>query len=623
MSEYHVSKNGKDSNSGSNDNPFLTISKAAEVAVAGDIITVHQGEYREWIKPKNGGTIDKPIIYQSAENERAIIKGSEIVTGWAKEGKIWRASVSNDMFGDYNPFAEKIDGDWLVSPREPFRHTGGVYINGKSLLEVFSVQEVCENTQSWFATVDKEQTTVYANFGRANPTKELTEINVRKCCFYPDRTGINYLTIRGFEMAQCASTWAPPTAEQFAMLGVNWGKGWIIEDNILHHARCSAISLGKNATLEDNLATKSKRKSGYQYQIENVFVAKDYGWTKENIGSHTVRNNLIYDCGQAGILGHMGCAFSKVYKNHIYNIANRGEFVGWETACIKFHAAIDTQIYGNYLHHCSGTSGIWLDWQTQGTRVSGNVLHDNDGCLYGDIFVEVSHGPYMVDNNIFASNNSVRTLSQGGAYVHNLLFGYTQKVKTLHRFTPYHFNHSTDIAGFCCIYGDDDRWYQNIFAGNANEEGEICGTAQYNGSPVSIEEFIEIESGGEGTKDGRRQPAYINGNCYFNNALPFDREENNIVSQKDVKPKLINENGKVYLEIDIPEELLTAQTKIIGKEELVATRISFQAFENPDGSDMKIDIDFFGAKRGKTPTVGPFENLSAGLNKILIWEDGK
>jgi hypothetical protein len=48
--EYHVSVKGDDTNKGTAKAPFKTISKAAEVAQPGDVITVHEGTYRERIK---------------------------------------------------------------------------------------------------------------------------------------------------------------------------------------------------------------------------------------------------------------------------------------------------------------------------------------------------------------------------------------------------------------------------------------------------------------------------------------------------------------------------------------------------------------------------------------------
>lgn len=619
--EYHVSVNGNDSNNGSLEAPFCTISKAAQIAAAGDTVTVHEGVYREWVRPAHGGeSNEKRIVYRAAEGEKVVIKGSEAILNWEVLGDgVWKAALPNEMFGDYNPYEQAVEGDWLLRPRNPFRHTGEVYRNGKALHEVFSVAEVRQEPATWYAEISDNTTVIHANFGADNPNEALTEVNVRKCCFYPEKTGLNYITVRGFEIAQAASPWAPPTAEQFGMLGAHWSKGWVIEDNILHDAKCSAVSLGKNATIGDNLASKGKRKSGYQYQIENVFKAKEYGWTKDKIGSHIVRNNTIYDCGQNGIVGHMGCAFSEIYGNHIYNIGNKEEFFGWEIAGIKFHAAIDVQIHDNYIHGCGGVAGIWLDWQTQGTRVSRNIFRDNDKAME-DLFIEVSHGPYMADNNIFASGHNILSVSQGGAYIHNLFFGTNKRQACLPRFTPYHGNHTTEVAGYVCIYGEDDRWYQNVFAGNGEEDEAFQkGTAQYNGCPASIEEYYKEEHKGEGSDETGRQPAYIDGNCYFNGAEAFDREENKVISSMDIQPRLIDEDGKVYLEMDVPQELLQVKTTIIGTENLEPPRIVEQPYENPDGTPLAIDTDYFGKKRANTPIPGPIENLKPGYNKILIW----
>ena len=48
---YHVSKSGNDKNVGSFEFPFKTINRAAEIALPGDTVTVHEGEYREWVDP--------------------------------------------------------------------------------------------------------------------------------------------------------------------------------------------------------------------------------------------------------------------------------------------------------------------------------------------------------------------------------------------------------------------------------------------------------------------------------------------------------------------------------------------------------------------------------------------
>jgi len=214
--------------------------------------------------------------------------------------------------------------------------------------------------------------------------------------------------------------------------------------------------IGKEASTGHNLSSRRHRKPGYQYQMESVFRALQTGWSRETIGSHVIRNNVIYDCGQNGIVGHMGCVFSHITGNHIYNIAVKHEFFGYEIAGIKLHAAIDVQICNNNIHNC--TLGTWLDWQAQGARISENLYYANDR----DLMMEVTQGPYLVDNNIFASEYNFDNIAQGGAYVNNLCCGTMRREAVLNRSTPYHFPHTTQVASTALVYSGDDRLYQNI-----------------------------------------------------------------------------------------------------------------------------------------------------------------
>jgi len=72
------------------------------------------------------------------------------------------------------------------------------------------------------------------------------------------------------------------------------------------------------------------------------------GWSKEKIGSHIIRNNVVFDCGQAGIVGSLGGVYSKIYNNHIYDIWTKRIFSGAEMAGIKIHASIDMLIKNNF-----------------------------------------------------------------------------------------------------------------------------------------------------------------------------------------------------------------------------------------------------------------------------------
>jgi len=635
---YHVAKSGSDLAEGTKQDPFLTINKAASVAVAGDTIIVHEGEYREWVKPRNGGLSEnRRITYQAAEGEKVVIKGSEQIKEWERvEGTVWKAVLPNEFFGDYNPYIEKIFGDWVVY--NPGRHLGDVYLNGMSFYEAENLEqlqnpevktEVLDHwTQTivpvinpeqtkylWFAEVDEKNTTIYANFHESNPNEELVEINVRKACFYPEQMGINYITVRGFEMCQAATPWTPPTADQPGLIGPHWSKGWIIEDNIIHDSKCSAISIGKEASTGDNFRSKRKDKPGYHYQIETVFLAKQSGWSKEKIGSHIIRNNIIYDCGQNGIVGHLGCVFSEIYQNHIYNIGIKREFYGHEIAGIKLHAAIDVQIHNNRIHDCS--LGTWLDWQTQGTRVSKNLYYRNSR----DLFVEVSSGPYIVDHNILTADYALDNHAQGGAYINNLIGGKMVHRKMLDRATPYHVPHSTEIAGFAVTYGGDDRFFNNIFIGDDGLED--VGTVHYNGYTTSLEEYIEKVHEQEGDHQAFNQveqPVYINNNAYFKGANSFERE-NEKLEDHNFNPNLeiIEEGDEVYLSLELPEGFGRFLGEIHSTNTLERVRIVDAEFENPDGSVLSLETDLVGNQREEKSVIGPIAQLKEGKNYIKVW----
>ena len=136
--DLHVATTGSDQADGSAERPLRTINHAAQLAQPGDTVIVHAGEYREWVRPRYGGLSDqRRITYTAAPGEHVVIKGSEPVTGWQLvDGTVWSTTVPNTLFGDFNPFAEEIDGDWIVyaDASTPKKHLGEVYLNGTQLL---------------------------------------------------------------------------------------------------------------------------------------------------------------------------------------------------------------------------------------------------------------------------------------------------------------------------------------------------------------------------------------------------------------------------------------------------------------------------------------------------------
>ncbi|MCL5129600.1 right-handed parallel beta-helix repeat-containing protein [Algibacter sp. L4_22] len=629
--EYHVAKTGNDFNVGSKSAPFKTISKAAKIALPGDVITVHEGIYRERVSPFNSGVNNiNRIVYQAAENEEVWIKGSEEIKTWKKDkGTVWKVVLNNAMFGEFNPYQEILKGDWLTKTYGRNHHLGEVYINGKALYEIDSLSKVFQEKSleraadiegskyKWYCESNEESTTIYANFNGVNPNKELAEINVRPTVFFPKRTGINYITVRGFKMSQAATQWAPPTAEQGGLIGPNWSKGWIIEDNIISDSKCAGIVIGKERASGQNQWMASKRKHGTQREREVVFKALQLGWSKDMIGSHIIRNNVIKDCEQGGIIGHMGCVFSEISNNEIYNINVKKQFDGWEIGGIKLHAAIDVVIKNNFIH--DNYRGIWLDWQAQGAQVTGNIFWNNNASE--DLFVEVNHGPMIIDNNVLLSGLSLLNASQGTAFVNNLMAGKVQTRSASNRFTHYHFPHSTQVMGMMTLILGDDRFYNNIFACNTEtlDKGQFTGLDAYSNFPTH--ENQEKYSGNLNKINSQKFPMAIDANLHLNKALPSNIETN-AIENRTLNPEisLSEEADGYYLNITVDESFQNVKTKMVNTELLGMAFQSEAPFENKDGSPITLNEDFFGNQRDtESLMVGPFQNLKMGVNKIKVW----
>jgi alpha-L-arabinofuranosidase len=625
--EYHISVDGDDRNFGTPDRPFRNIARAAEIAGPGDTVTVHAGTYREWVNPRRGGESDSNrITYRAAEGETVVIKGSEVVTAWERHaGNVWKTVIPNRFFGRYNPYRDVVGGDWFL-PEGHVNHTGEVYLDGRSLFERHALADLRDpkpfekardpewSLHGWHCETDDQNTTLYANFQDKDPADHLIEINVRPTVFWPAMTGRNYITVRGFVMRHAATQWAPPTALQTGLIGPHWSKGWIIEDNEISDSKCSGISLGKEGSTGQNEWTANRLKHGTQREREVVFRALRIGWNKDTVGSHLVRNNVIHHCEQTGICGHLGAAFSEISDNHIFDIYTKRLFHGYEIGGIKLHAPIDTVIRRNHIH--DAYRGMWLDWQTQGTRVSQNLLRDND---QEDLYIEVSHGPFLVDNNVCLSARSLHDASQGGAYAHNLFCGDIHRRCVYDRFTQYHFPHSTQVAGLMTILGGDHRFYNNIFV--QEHEGQAdAGLYVY-------DEWPEPDEGLFANLDSREDyanfklPLYCAGNLYLKNARPW-RHEKNAAAHGDAAPGIAFEleNGKAHLHLKVDECLCAVDTAVVSTETLGCAFQSEAPYESADGSPLVIDTDYFGnARPGGKPLPGPFAALETGQQMLRLF----
>lgn len=431
----------------------------------------------------------------------------------------------------------------------------------------------------WFAEVGEEATTIWADFKGKDPNREFVEINVRQSVFYPDKEGIDYLTVRGFTLEQAAAPWVAPTAEQIGLIGTHWSKGCVIERNTIRYSTCVGVTLGKHGDEHNHT---------YDYSNTTIPQAIARGWDK--VGHHIVRDNHIYHCGEGGIQGSLGCAFSTITGNEVHDIRKEFAYGGCEAGGIKLHGAVDVLIANNHVYNCEHWGGIWLDWMAQGARVTGNLLHDNSQ----DLMFEVNHGPYLVDHNILLSAGGVTEASGGGAFVHNLWAGNISIWTPMaERVTPFFKPHSIEIIGRANVAQDDDRFYNNLFVGGP-------GTAAYDVHGLAITAA---------------------GNVFMHGSAPSKRDQNSVVAGGyNPGVTLTQEADGWWLVMEVHPAWNTAVHRSLVVSGMLGRAVRPDApFEEQNGAPYRLDMDYFGAPRdGQNPAPGPFAGCAANI-RLKIW----
>ena len=195
--------------------------------------------------------------------------------------------------------------------------------------------------------------------------------------------------------------------------------------------------------------------------------------------------------------------------------------------------------------------------------------------------------------------------------------------------------HRTEVAGFMTILHGDCKFYNNIFVqqpmrpalkkgmdnciNNEWDDGNIItGTFKYDDYPT-YEEWLKQFEGycGMGSPASDRYysklPVWSEGNIYFNGAKAMKKEVNAYVDTKNkVELGWEEKDGKVQLKTNLYELLKSLPKETAEKYRLLKTDDIMMAFEpeekyeNPDGSPIIFDTDFFGKKRSGAIIPGPF-----------------
>ena len=597
--------NASDDNPGTYAKPLKTIQAGANHAQPGDTVLVRAGVYREEVVPPRGGTSrQQPITYRAAPGGEVSIRGSEHITTWKDQGGgVWMVELDTSFFKGYNPFAIPVAGKWLL--RDGDCRLGDVYCNGEAYVQKTKLEQMKSAPKTWYTDTaygyknktdfpeDRQypdgKIQIWANFGGLKPNTALTEINARATAIFPEKSGLKYIVIDGFDIRHTAPQWGDIYTLEKGAIGPKYGYGWTIQNCTITHSRNIGISLG----VTDEVHFPREDEGGLLEGGSNIPPLK-------TIGHHLIRNNVIKRCGQTGIYGCYGAVGSVIEGNVISETNYRNEWFGQNQAAIKILFPIDVVIRDNLLLAApgikNGTKGIWLDWGSQNTRVTGNVVCDFDSNR--GLFLEVNFGPVSVDNNFFV-RSSILVQSNGCVLAHNLFldcpFQFTASAK---RIVPYFKPHSTVRTGKTAVSLRHNRILNNL----------IVGGAGFSGS--------KLIRGDIGAADIRASH-----NVYLDGAVRFPKGDKASVSDK-TKTHIVFKVGDAAatLTLNLPPAVSPLKCPLITSKLIGKVPLAEMFMEHPDGTPLDITSDYFGKAIDPTHVrPGPLQNIKAGNNSFRLW----
>lgn len=380
--DLFVSADARPGGDGMRARPFASISEAVRRAPVGATVLVAPGTYRETVR------LERPVRLLGQAG--ATIKGSDVTTGFVKEGRTWTAAYGasfdrqHGQCGDVESRCKLPDGVWVDG--RAWRQRPNPFSLGA---EEFAVADGKLHLGS-------------------DPGRRTVEVAVR-ARWVQGTGGAREVTIRGFRMLHAA-----PRAQGGAVESGD-GSGWTLDGNDLSHSHALAVKLdGADHTLIDNRIHRNGQTGvGSSYsedlRIERNTIAcnntENFNPAWEAGGVKILRakrplmlDNDVLDNDGMGLWCDTDCEAARIENNRVRNNSRQG---------INYEIARDCLIQGNRVwgNGFGFTNWVWgagiMLQNASDCRVTANVVAWNAD---GISVVDQDRGPYRPTGNQVNAN---------------------------------------------------------------------------------------------------------------------------------------------------------------------------------------------------------------------------
>lgn len=377
--------NADDANPGTENRPLKTIAKAADLAVQNNLrntstrVVMYPGVYRESISVQSKTSLSNaPIQFEAKEHGTAKVAGSDVWTGWKKQGTTNTYTHMWPYKWGVEPYPDGWEGNVVVQPI--VRRREMIFIDGQSLTQVASNKELKEGT---FFVSEQTATVSLVPPPQLKVETSTVEVAVRPRLFIVESA--QNLTVQGLVFIH-GNTPIGDTAVIFSNCS-----NVLVEDCGFLWCNWSGMTFTSSAPHSSHSMTARRNVANY-----NGAIGLEASRVKD----------LLYEDNETSYNNWRGAL---------------GDLYSWSNGGMK-HLFIHGGVYRRHRAVSNQAPGCWFDTDCANIEIDRAYCSRN----YIGIFIEASEGPTSVTNSTIVNSTSDGIFSEGGDNVTlqgNIIYG--------------------------------------------------------------------------------------------------------------------------------------------------------------------------------------------------------